>query len=355
MPLQKIYTIFLSAISLFLLVQNSGCAPLKWEMHTEVNGAMKWPPPPNPTKVLYLGEIKGFKQIGQSFSSLFFGKNVSGDLAEPASVAVGKDGRIAIADKAKKGVHLYIPATGKYKQIYEVNGGQLACPVGVAFDDALNLYISDSILKEIFIIDPDGTYQRKLGPANKNNFERPTGLTFSKDGNTLYVVDTAMHTVNAFDPHDGSLKYTFGQRGENGQELNYPTHIAMGPEGTIYINDTLNFRIQLYNPATGEFISRFGHHGNGSGDFALPKGIGVDEWEIIYVAEPLFDAVQLFDKKGTFLLTLGSQGNSVGEFWMPSGLFIAQDNKLYVCDTYNKRIQMFQLLEFDDNAETAAK
>ena len=325
------------------------CAPVEWMAVIEGESAgLEWPPAPNPLKVRYLGEIRGFKEIGRSLAGFLVGTSkTAGKIIKPVAVTVGLDGRIAVADLGRRAVHLYIPAEKKYRLIYQTGTAELQSPVGVTFDDSLRLYVADSVLQKVFVFDPAGTIVKEIVAAGQTAFKRPTGLAFQKKDGLLYIVDTGLHQIHIFSAESG-YRYSFGTRGIGEGEFNVPTHIGAGPDGRLYINDTMNFRVQIFEPQKG-FVAKFGRHGNGSGDFAMPKGVGVDRWGIIYVVDTLFDNVQLFDQEGHFLLTIGGRGYAAGEFWLPNGLFIDHQDRLYVCDTYNQRVEIFQL--FDNQLE----
>ncbi len=268
---------------------------------------------------------------------------------QPVAIAIAKDGRIAIADWKRKGVHLFLPDQKKYLFLYKAEKDQeIQSPVSVAFGN-MELYVSDSALQKVLVYDRNGTFLKSIDGVGTQPFGRPTGLSFQENGGLLHVADTTRNCIHVFDIDHGHVR-SIGSRGAGIGGLNFPTSIALDSRGRLFINDTMNFRVQIYDPGKG-FVAAFGRHGDGSGDFAMPKGLAVDRWGVIYVADSLFDAVQLFDQSGHFLLTIGSQGTGAGEFWMPSGLFIDDRDRLYVCDTYNGRIQIFQLYDFTVEAD----
>lgn len=320
----------------------TGCGPIQFEPQFAKSLDIEWPPTPNPLKVKYLGEIKRFRQSKHNLASMIAGKSDAGEIIRPVAIAVGDDGRIAIADTKAKGVHLYIPAQKRYKLIYKAKNNILQSPIAVYFNKNLSLYVSDSQLRKVFVYDQNGEAISVLeGTLDQNHFGRPTGLNINERANQIFVADTTQHQIHVFDSQHKYL-FSFGDKGSAKSMFNLPTHITSDSKGRLLVTDTMNFRIQTYDPSRG-FVSMFGHHGNGSGDFAMPKGVAVDRWGIIYVVDSLFDTIQLFDEKGTFLLAVGERGVDAGQFWLPSGIFINREDKMYVCDTYNKRIQVFQL------------
>ena len=329
--------IFFLAIALL----SAGCATTWTSITDPQEIRLKWPNPPEKTRIEYLTSLKGFREEGTSLKNLVYGKE-EGKLMRPVAVAAARDGRIAIADTSCRCVHFYIPSSQKYSQLSKVDSEDMVSPVGVAFDDESRLYVSDSALAKVFVFDSQGVYLFAIETAGERRLKRPTGIAFNSDNKILYVIDTLSHKVDAFDKN-GLLLFSFGDRANGNGQFNFPTHIFWSLPGRIYVTDAMNFRIQIFD-SSGRFLTAFGHQGDGSGDFAVPKGVAADKDSVIYVVDSLFDNVQLFNENGGFLLTLGSRGNMPGEFWLPSGIFIDAHDKLYVCDSFNKRIQIFRIL-----------
>jgi DNA-binding beta-propeller fold protein YncE len=329
-----------------LLLTLCGCAT-KWMIHTQPAEAnLQWSQSPGGTIIRHVMTMDGFSETGTSFSytmrTILYGKNEGEKLIKPVDVAVGADGRIAIADPGSKSVHLFLPKEERYIRVDKAGTEDLQSPVAVIFDDDLELYLSDSIIKKVFVFDREGKYLRTIDKSYFTGFQRPTGLAYNGINKILYVLDTLSNEVTAYDL-EGKTLFTFGERGLQKGQFNYPTHLFFSAEGLLYVTDAMNFRVQMFD-AYGDLENSFGHHGDGSGDFAMPKGVAADRNGTIYVVDTLFDSVQLFDRKGRYLLNFGSRGVDQGEFWLPSGLFIDRNNKIYVCDTFNGRVQVFQIL-----------
>ncbi|MFN7975971.1 MAG: hypothetical protein U0166_27155 [Acidobacteriota bacterium] len=324
-----------------------GCSP-RWTLRTvRPAQALQWPYQPEAAKVAYvecLTGLAGRGGAGGALRDIVIGKARQDENAFvlPVAVATGQDGRIAVADMGRKCVHLYLPAERRYLRLARLGDDVLVSPVGLCFDDASRLYVSDST-GFVLVFGADGTGLRVLRTAGEARLERPTGLAFSSRKKLLYVVDTLASRVHALAP-DGSLAFSFGGWGEALGQFNRPTHIFSALSGELFVTDSLNFRIEIFDE-DGRPVGSFGRHGDGSGDLAMPKGLAVDGDGTVYVVDGLLDNVQLFDRRGDFLLTVGERGTGFGEFWLPSGAFISDRGQLYVCDTYNARVQMFQITE----------
>lgn len=339
---------FLPALLVMAVLLMTGCAR-QWALQSEgPDKTLQWPFQPDKPKVTYVMSIKGFKPDGGSRSLMdvvVYGN--SGDEDDsfrlPVAVSVGGDGSLAVADSGRKCVHLYKPAQQKYVRIYGTDKESLASPVGVAFDDEMRLYVSDSLAGKVFVFGSDGTFMFFLQETGDGRLKRPTGIAYNPKDKLVYVTDTLENRIYAFNA-EGKVVFSFGERGEEGGRFNFPSHIFFSGSGELYVTDTMNFRIEIFN-SRGGFLGAFGQHGDGSGNFAMPKGVAVDRDGVIYIVDNLFDTIQVFDRKGTYLLNVGKRGSDFGEFWMPTGLFIDGGGLLYICDTYNSRVQIFKIHE----------
>ncbi len=305
-----------------------------------------WPPPPDTAKIEYLTSIRGTRDL-RGAKSFFrrLGEMVVGSsedwLVRPTGIAARGD-FLAIADAGTPALFLFDGAARSFNKIAAISGEDLVSPVGVALAETGNIYLSDSFLHRIYLLDQTG---RSLHAWGTDELVRPTSLAFDPQRQRLYVADAGAHQIVVYDA-DGALQLAFGERGLGDGQFNWPSHLCLDRDGLIYVVDSFNFRVQIFDP-NGHFLFKFGHQGDGSGDFSRPKGIGVDSRGHIYVVDALFDAVQIFNYRGEFLLGFGRQGRDAGEFWLPNGL-AADGDRVYVADGYNQRIQVFQFVGTDE-------
>jgi DNA-binding beta-propeller fold protein YncE len=303
-----------------------------------------WPQPPNPPRIRFVGAVARPADLGiePSFWGRL-GQVLWGEQEEwfVRPTDVWADGnRIYVADPGAQALWILNVEESRFKRVREAPGGQrLVSPVAVARGANQSLYVADSSLARVFVYDLSGQPQGMLVEAR---VKRPAGLAYDQGADRLYVADSAGHRVMVL-TGAGSPLGAIGRRGTAPGEFNFPTHLAVGPEGTLYVTDALGYRIQTF-ARDGRFLHAFGRHGNHSGDFAAPKGVAVDSEGHVYVVDALFDAVQIFDRAGQFLLSFGQRGVSLGQFWLPGGLFIDAENRIYVADSYNQRIQLFAYL-----------
>jgi sugar lactone lactonase YvrE len=342
-----------------ILITIAGCAAYELETQHVEPGMHEtgpvWPSPPQTARIHYIRSISGPSDIGMKRSwvrkimDATFGKDETTEkLLRPYGVFADSE-RIYVTDPGNRLLHVFDMRERNYLEIRKADKEEFKSPIGVASDTNGEIYLSDSVLKRVFIFDKEGKYLREIG---SDLFSRPAGIAIDEE--RLYVVDTHGHKIFAFSKKGGSFLFSFGKNGTGNGEFNYPTNIFAGKDKFLYITDSMNFRVQIFD-SNGNFISTFGKHGDGSGDFSKPKGIAVDSEGNIYVADAQFDAIQIFDKEGRLLLAFGDTGRGKGQLILPAGLFIDKQDKIYVADSYNNRIQIFQYLKEKGSTDQEAK
>ncbi|MCC6544323.1 MAG: 6-bladed beta-propeller [Nitrospirae bacterium] len=318
-----------------------------------------WPLPPDEPKISYVMTIETPRNVGVKKSifkrivEFVVGKEPEPRIQRPFGVLSDGKGSVYVTDTGLQTVHVFDYKNKKYRQIFKLNNepqpSRLLSPLSVVLDANDRLYVSDSILKKVFVFDNTGNHIFTIG-AN-SEFGRPTGLALDKSRGKLYISDTINHKVWVYDVNppysstDNEKRWSsFGNRGKEDGEFNFPTHLAVDRKGDIYVTDALNFRVQIFNPE-GKFITSVGKMGDTLGTFSKPKGLGTDSDGNIYVVDNLYDTIQIFNRSGELLLNFASHGGGKEGLWLPNGLFVDKDNYIFVADTYNDRVQVFRYLQ----------
>jgi DNA-binding beta-propeller fold protein YncE len=324
----------------------AGCAPAAGPPTREqpaLSARPVWPPPPARPRIRFVQSVSRPADLGvepsfwERLGQIIVGRQEEW-LIRPMAVAA-RGGLIYVADAGAQAVWALDTRTGRFRKVRTAGQEPLTSPVGVAVGTEGRVYVVDSFLRKIFILDAE---LRVTTTIAGQALHRPAGLAFDATRGRLYVADSAAHTVWVY-TGEGKLLDSIGRRGTGQGEFNFPTHVAVDGTGTLYVTDSLGFRIQMFT-ADGRFTAMFGRHGDASGEFARPKGVALDSEGHIYVVEALFDAVQIFDRAGRFLLGFGERGLGPGQFWLPTGVFIDPDDRIYVADAYNQRVQVFEYL-----------
>lgn len=262
------------------------------------------------------------------------------EIVRPYATTHDSTGRLLIADPGQHGVHVYDFEKRKYQFLKGPRDNRLESPIDVACDTNDDIYVSDSVRRQIYAFDSRGRFLRMVGGVGaEGNLQRPTGMALDRLARRIYVTDTLRHQVLVFGM-DGSLIHVIGKRGTGPGEFNFPTAVALSA-GQIYVVDAMNFRIQAFTP-DGEFVNAFGQLGNQTGTLNRPKGIAADSDGNLYIVDALFETVQIFDPQGRLLYYFGSTGTGPGQFQLPSGISIDNRNIIYVADSQNRRVQVFR-------------
>lgn len=300
----------------------------------------RWPDPPQPARIEYLGEVSTERAFDRRFSLWKRIKElVTGDeglrFVRPAALCA-HGSVLTIADPGLAVVHRLDLSARRWVAMHRRGEQALRSPVGVACLPDGRTIVADSALEALWVFDPDGHAMGSFGPEQ---LERPTGLAFDAIRSWVWVVETRANRIRAFDL-SGREERAFGRRGSGPGELHAPTAIALDGRGGVWVTDSLNFRLQHFD-ADGNLIGGFGAAGDTPGSFARPRGVTSDSRGRLFVVDALFDAIQIFDPAGQLLLIFGGHGVAPGQLWLPAGVAFAGDRHLFVSDSYNRRVQVF--------------
>lgn len=309
----------------------------------------QWPPAPQAARLRWVADIQGPRVAGAgrvgSFLRLLVGLDKAGEVAadrlsRPTGV-FARGGTLFVADPGARGVLRYDEADGKGVWWPRETRAKLLSPVSVAGADDGRLFVLDSLLKKVFILDAKGEVTGEL-EGDPLGLGQPAGVAVS--GKKVYVSDVKNHRVAVYGL-EGTFLQSFGRRGTGDGEFNFPTYLWFDRTGDrLWVTDSGNFRLQSFD-ADGRYRSKLGENGNRPGYLARPRGVARDSDGHLYAADAAFDAMQVFDDSGRFLLFVGRAGGGPGEFSMPGGVFVDARDRVYVADTQNGRVQVFQYVK----------
>lgn len=303
------------------LLALTGCAGIHGPVYRAARGGDPvWPEAPEPARIGWAGEYR----------------SETDGYVRPHGVGLALDGALCVADPGARVVWLHRAG----RPTSQIGWRHLQSPVDCTFMTDGMIAVADSAAGAVVAFDGRGkeAWRTAIG-----TFQRPAGLAMDRESARLLVADAAAHRVLTINDR-GEVLRSLGARGHAPGQFNFPTAVAVGPEGRVYVLDALNFRVQVFSPE-GSPLAAFGVAGDGPGTFHRPRGIGVDGAGRIYVADALFDNVQVFDAEGQLLLAFGSQGRGPGQFWMAAGVAVDSAGTIVVADAYNRRVQLFRLLD----------
>lgn len=381
-----------------LLLALAGCAPSSTSTFSmSADSGLVWPPPPDPPRIRYVGEIVGEASLGraptlgESLRAVVAGPAAPLAFATPLAVAVAGE-RVFVADPGQANgpcVHVLDLAARTHAVLQKIGATPLAWPIDVAAHGS-KLAIADAKNAVVYLI--EGGSAISEGGANgatfgQGLFKRPASVAWSNDGNTLFVLDASAAAIHEFSA-DGRHLRSFGARGSGDGQFNLPAGLCIanrtpsvseGPatmdgsaantaglrpngrvaeargqdarttptqnvDSNLVVADSMNFRVQVLND-NGAAVAAFGGKGDAAGKFALPRDIASDSAGNLYVLDNQFENVQVFDPSGQLLMAFGGEGRGAGQFNLPSGITIDERDRIWIADTYNRRVQVFQAVK----------
>jgi sugar lactone lactonase YvrE len=328
-----------------------------------------WPNPPAVTRIRYLNYWSGEKlevQPQQKKKTSWM-ERVSGvatggaqsefkprwQLVVPNGIAIDSKGKVYIADSKVRAIFVVDVETGKYEMIKNGSDGRFQWLTGLAMDDSDRLFAADSGMHRVTVFGPD----HKIEGAISQGLAAPAGLAVDNENRLLYVADPELDQVVVFDADPPHKKIrTIGTTGQGHKlttpgDFAKPIGVAVDQDTNLYVTDTWNNRVEVFD-ADGNFIRTFGKAGDGVGYFSRPKGIAIDSDGHVWVADGMQERVQVFTPEGRVLIWMGSDGLLPGMFRALENVAIDSKNRVFTTEQFPGRLQVFR---YTPDAEAKAE
>ena len=271
-----------------------------------------------------------------------FGSEGSGDgrFDKPSGLAYDEDNDL-----------LYVADTDNDRiQVFEIVSGN-NCPSG-----------TDKIIDGVCFVEEFGS----SGSAD-GRFNSPEGIAIDEDNKILYVADTDNDRIQMLSVTESSSSDTlaffeeFGTEGDDNDQFDTPTDLAVGNDEELYVADSENNRIKIYELTGGDncssgndeiiddevcFDETFGTSGSSDGRFDIPTDLAVDpDNGDVYVVDSDNNRVQRFESNGDYdNFEIGSSNSNDNEYLgSPSAITIDRKSDLiYVADSTTDSISAFE-------------
>ena len=166
----------------------------------------------------------------------------------------------------------------------------------------------------------------------------------------LYVSDIEKDEVRRYIIGDMNGIVVAGGNGKGNQlnQLNFPTYLFVDEEQAVYVSDFDNDRVMKWNKGTNQGIVVAGRLKEGSAltQLSQPRGLFVDRSGTIYVIDSTNDRVMGWPQgaqKGTVIVGPNGEENAANQLNWPVGLSFDRHCNLYVADFLNHRVQRFDI------------
>jgi sugar lactone lactonase YvrE len=251
-------------------------------------------------------------------------------------------------------------------------------PHDLAFDAEGRLLIADSYNHRIRRVDRQGIITTVAGngtapymaygsTAPKDTLNNPQGVAVDGAGDIL-IADTYNRVVRRLD-RNGALTIIAGSKaglsGDGGAateaQLNLPTDVSVGPDGSIYISEAANSRIRCLTTdgkirtvtgfGGGEGLGGAGFLGDGGpaekGKLFSPADVKVDAAGNLYISDSGNNCIRAI--RNGIITTIAGTGKAgfsgdgkeavTAELNTPMKIAVAKDGSIFIADRANQRVR----------------
>jgi WD40 repeat protein len=263
-----------------------------------------------------------------------------GQLKIPRSIAIGDNGKIAIADCVSHRIQIF-SLDGKHWREFGSKGleggdGELCWPFGVVFSED-RIIVSDQPGNNgrIQEFDLEGTYLRTI--YKPEGFFIPRGMCVADDNNFAVCC-----WGNEAEDIQSSIKL-FSKEGELIQEFcitGHPLHLTYS-NSKYFVSFVNQSYIKVFN-LKGGLLYTFRDSLKLDGHLNTAYGLSFYGENMVLVCDGDNDSVELYTKEGRFVQSFGSPGSGVGQMLYPLDVAVSANGQVFVLELDGKRVHVWK-------------
>ena len=219
---------------------------------------------------------------------------------DPVSIAINDKDELFVGDRSSGLIHK-ISANGNATLFYS----ECSFPSSMVFGADNNLYIADSKLNQVTVLDSSGNVIRTIG---NGIIAYPTGLAYDFKNDriivaehgavndttevTIYIFDLEGNLITSFGSQPGTSWFSGVKNPGNGQ-FSRIQGLTVSRCGTIYVIDPFQSNVSVFNE-DAVFKTKFGHLGNETGELNIPLDIAMDSADRIIISSLNNGALEVY-------------------------------------------------------------
>ena len=256
-----------------------------------------------------------------------------GEFNMPRSVTVDDEDNIYVVDKLNSRIQKFTPNGEHLASVGKEGHGALEFdwPKAIGIHpQTKNVYVTEVNNHRVQILKPDLTFLRKIGAVDKEGkprkgigvgeFNIPLGVAFDKAGR-VYITDAINDRIQVFTEDDKFIA-EFGGGGKGDGQLRFPSAVCIDKNDILYVTEVDNHRVSVFkidsNRTTSWHPVSHPKASRSASQPVLPSeasylppsflttftkesaesfyygGIAVDKQGVVYITDSYHDELQMF-------------------------------------------------------------
>lgn len=192
------------------------------------------------------------------------------------------------------------------------------CPVDVAVDEEMHVYVADTTRQAVLMYDAQGRFLQELTPdTSLERAFRPTSVACG--GDVLYVGDTGQRRVERWSRSSRQWLDPLTAPADR-PPIVAPTGLCVA-SGVLHVADAVQGCVHRIT-ADGHWLAPIGRRGRGPGELVRPKQVACTPSGLVFVVDAGRQSVQVFDVEGRPVTEVHERAGQWPGWTLPGGLLV---------------------------------